>query len=242
MSQHGETLTLTGYVRLISDGHYANMGPIHRRAVEHGPDRGLRGRQCAGDPDENRIQPYDCEAMRSVGIEPRDCLLIGLKSAVHFRADYARWRARSSRWIRRGCTTRMSRSWISSACARPMWLLDEVTQLSEAKPHSEMMRAEPATIAERSSRVRPFAFMRVVSRTPPGRGRLVGRRQLVRRAVGIGEEVAEVQRLDVVTSAVHFSRAGILAGPPEASTRHHGDPAGVDAVCLRPNCPAPPGK
>jgi len=37
---------------------------------------------------EKRIQPYDAEVLRSVGIEPTDRRLIVLKSAVHFRADY----------------------------------------------------------------------------------------------------------------------------------------------------------
>ena len=37
---------------------------------------------------ERRIQPYDAEVLRSVGIEPQARKLIALKSAVHFRADY----------------------------------------------------------------------------------------------------------------------------------------------------------
>ena len=37
---------------------------------------------------EKRIQPYDAEVLRSVGIEPLSRKLIALKSAVHFRADY----------------------------------------------------------------------------------------------------------------------------------------------------------
>ena len=37
---------------------------------------------------EKRIQPYDAEVLRSVGIEPTDRKLVALKSAVHFRADY----------------------------------------------------------------------------------------------------------------------------------------------------------
>ena len=37
---------------------------------------------------ERRIQPYDAEVLRSVGIEPQTRKLIALKSAVHFRADY----------------------------------------------------------------------------------------------------------------------------------------------------------
>ena len=37
---------------------------------------------------ERRIQPFDAEALRSVGIEPKECKFIALKSAVHFRADF----------------------------------------------------------------------------------------------------------------------------------------------------------
>ncbi len=87
--RHGPTLTLTGYVRMISDGRYVNRGPMYTNMevamgrtvvfVVGGVEIVLT---------EQRIQPYDCQALRSVGIEPRDCLLIGLKSAVHFRADY----------------------------------------------------------------------------------------------------------------------------------------------------------
>ena len=37
---------------------------------------------------EHRVQPYDTQALRFLGIESADRLLIGLESAVHFRADY----------------------------------------------------------------------------------------------------------------------------------------------------------
>lgn len=37
---------------------------------------------------ENHFQPFDPEALRCLNIEPKDRLLIGLKSAVHFRAGY----------------------------------------------------------------------------------------------------------------------------------------------------------
>jgi len=37
---------------------------------------------------ERRVQPFDAEALRSVGIEPRSRKIIALKSAVHFRADF----------------------------------------------------------------------------------------------------------------------------------------------------------
>jgi microcystin degradation protein MlrC len=87
--RHGPPLTLTGYVRLISDGRYENRGPMYTGV------RVNMGRTVVfvvGNVEivltEQRIQPYDCEALRSVGIDPCDRLLIGLKSAVHFRADF----------------------------------------------------------------------------------------------------------------------------------------------------------
>ncbi|MGC9318386.1 MAG: MlrC C-terminal domain-containing protein, partial [Armatimonadota bacterium] len=87
--RHGPTLTLTGYVRLISDGRFTNRGPMYT-GVEANMGRTVVF--VVGEVEvvltEERIQPYDCQALRSVGIEPRDRLLIGLKSAVHFRADY----------------------------------------------------------------------------------------------------------------------------------------------------------
>jgi microcystin degradation protein MlrC len=87
--RHGPPLELTGYVRLISDGRYANRGPMYT-GVES--DMGRTVVFVVGEVEvvltEQRIQPYDCQALRSVGIEPRERLLIGLKSAVHFRADY----------------------------------------------------------------------------------------------------------------------------------------------------------
>jgi microcystin degradation protein MlrC len=87
--RHGPPLQLTGYVRLISDGRYANRGPMYTGVVS---DMGRTVVFVVGNVEviitEQRIQPYDCQALRSVGIEPTERLLIGLKSAVHFRANY----------------------------------------------------------------------------------------------------------------------------------------------------------
>lgn len=87
--RHGPTLTLTGYVRLIADGRFTNRGIMYT-GVEANMGRTVVF--VVGEVEviltEHRIQPYDCQALRCVGIEPRDRLLIGLKSAVHFRADF----------------------------------------------------------------------------------------------------------------------------------------------------------
>ena len=88
-TQHGAPVALTGYVKTLSDGRFILKGPMGRGTV------GNMGRtvviQVGGVEiilTERRIQPYDAEVLRSVGIEPRRRKLIALKSAVHFRADY----------------------------------------------------------------------------------------------------------------------------------------------------------
>ena len=88
-TQHGAPIALTGYVKTLSDGRFTLKGPMGRGTA------GNMGRtaviQVGGVEiilTERRIQPYDAEVLRSVGIEPRTRKLIALKSAVHFRADY----------------------------------------------------------------------------------------------------------------------------------------------------------
>ncbi len=88
-TQHGAPVALTGYVKTLSDGRFTLKGPMGRGTI------GNMGRtaviQVSGVEiilTERRIQPYDAEVLRSVGIEPRTRKLIALKSAVHFRADY----------------------------------------------------------------------------------------------------------------------------------------------------------
>ena len=88
-TQHGAPVALTGYVKTLSDGRFILKGPMGRGTV------GTMGRtaviQVGGVEiilTERRIQPYDAEVLRSVGIEPQTRKLIALKSAVHFRADY----------------------------------------------------------------------------------------------------------------------------------------------------------
>ena len=88
-TQHGAPVALTGYVKVLSDGRFILKGPMGRGTV------GNMGKTAVIQVDgveiiltERRIQPYDAEVLRSVGIEPQTRQLIALKSAVHFRADY----------------------------------------------------------------------------------------------------------------------------------------------------------
>ena len=86
---HGTPVEARAYVKTISDGVFVHKGPMGRGR------RGHMGRTAVitvGGVEviltERRVQPFDAEVLRSVGVEPKDRKLIALKSAVHFRADY----------------------------------------------------------------------------------------------------------------------------------------------------------
>lgn len=83
---------LEGYVKSVTDGRYRFTGPMFTgteaklgRAVrlQCGPDDGIEVVLS-----ENRVQCYDGEAFRHVGISPERLDLIAVKSAVHYRAFY----------------------------------------------------------------------------------------------------------------------------------------------------------
>ena len=86
---HGEPVAVRGYVETIADGRFVLRGPMGRGKS------GSMGRTAVvavGGIEivltEERVQPFDAEVLRCVGITPERCKLIALKSAVHFRADY----------------------------------------------------------------------------------------------------------------------------------------------------------
>ena len=86
---HGNPVSLTGYVKTISDGNFVHKGPMGQgRTGRMGKTVVIEANGIEIILTEKRIQPYDAEVLRSVGIEPTDRRLIVLKSAVHFRADY----------------------------------------------------------------------------------------------------------------------------------------------------------
>lgn len=83
---------LDGYVKVITDGRYVNTGPMLRGA-ENSLGRAVRLR-CGTDDGidvivtENRVQPWDAEVFRHVGIIPERLDIIAVKSAVHYRTDF----------------------------------------------------------------------------------------------------------------------------------------------------------
>ncbi|MCY3550922.1 MAG: M81 family metallopeptidase [Candidatus Poribacteria bacterium] len=88
-AQHGAPVPLTGYVKTLSDGRFILKGPMGRGTLgQMGTTAVIQVGGIEIILTERRIQPYDTEVLRSVGIEPQTRKLIALKSAVHFRADY----------------------------------------------------------------------------------------------------------------------------------------------------------
>lgn len=85
----GEPLTVTGRVKLISDGRYRNRGPMERGIQQ---DMGTTVVLDTGLLDivviSNHVEPYDVECLMSLGIDPMRKKFIMLKSRVHFRAGF----------------------------------------------------------------------------------------------------------------------------------------------------------
>lgn len=86
---HGEPVSVTGIVKLISDGVFTNRGHMRDGIVEN------MGRTVVVESDgikivitEIKMPPWNLEQLRSVGIEPVNQKIIALKSAVAFRAAY----------------------------------------------------------------------------------------------------------------------------------------------------------
>ncbi|MFW5896925.1 MAG: M81 family metallopeptidase [Bacillota bacterium] len=86
---HGHPLRVRGNIRVLSDGEFVHRGPMSTGL------RSYMGRSAVvrvGETDivinENRFQPVDPAAPRSVGVDPAHKKVVVLKSAVHYRASY----------------------------------------------------------------------------------------------------------------------------------------------------------
>jgi len=85
----GSPVSVSARVKTITDGIFVNKGPMARDLENN------IGRTVVLDIDgievivpERRIQPWDPEIFRRMGIEPSEKKILVLKSALHFRAAY----------------------------------------------------------------------------------------------------------------------------------------------------------
>ncbi|MDP6126412.1 MAG: MlrC C-terminal domain-containing protein, partial [Candidatus Latescibacteria bacterium] len=86
---HGTPLSVTGTVRLISDGRWINRGEMHDGVSEN------QGRTAVVDLGgvtlvltERKHYMWNLEQLRAIGIEPKDQQIIVNKSAIAYRAAY----------------------------------------------------------------------------------------------------------------------------------------------------------
>lgn len=95
--RHGDPLPIRAYVRLLSDGHYVNDGPMMAGlGVDLGATAVLHCRPATG-PDAPPVEvlvttraetPIDLNIFRSHGIDPTRRRVLGLKGKGHFRAAF----------------------------------------------------------------------------------------------------------------------------------------------------------
>ena len=86
---HGAPLQVSGVVRTIKDGQFRNTGPMSRGLLVNA------GQLVVVDIADIevlissvRVQPYDAEIIRHVGIKPEEKNIVVVKSLAHFRASY----------------------------------------------------------------------------------------------------------------------------------------------------------
>ena len=124
--RHGDPLTLNGTVRWVGKKEYQNKGPMMTGLTIN---MGLTAVFVVNNVEiiltENRIQPFDAEALRCLGIEPRDRLLVGLKSAVHYRAGYQDLATKIFEVDTPGITTPDLTKYPYRRVRRPIFPLDE---------------------------------------------------------------------------------------------------------------------
>jgi microcystin degradation protein MlrC len=125
--RHGEPLTLTGKVAWVGQKEYVNRGPMMTGTTVK---MGLTAVFVVNNVEiiltENHFQPFDPEVLRCLHIEPRDRLLIGLKSAVHFRAGFQDLAEKIFEVDTPGITTPDLRRYSYNRLRRPIYPLDAI--------------------------------------------------------------------------------------------------------------------
>ena len=90
IGRKGESLRITGKVRIISDGDYVVTGPKSTGSTEHmGPSAVLDTGKVQIVVVSYNNEPYDLGAFTSVGINPLAKKYLLLKSRIHYRAGFA---------------------------------------------------------------------------------------------------------------------------------------------------------
>lgn len=130
---HGAPVLIEGTVRALTDGIYANRGPMSTGVVvDVGRTAVIRvGRALDVVLTERRVSPTDPEVFRQAGVEPSLKKIVVLKSGGHFRAAYTDMAAEIIDVNTAGVTAADLSSFEYRRVRRPVFPLDEVTGESQ---------------------------------------------------------------------------------------------------------------
>ena len=124
---YGDPIRTRALVRTITDGVFTNKGPM-ARGVENRLGRTVVLRIGGIDVivTEKRIQPWDPEIFRRMGIEPRDKKILLLKSSMHFRAAFGEFAREIIEVDAPGLLSSNFRNFSYTNLRRPIFPLDEI--------------------------------------------------------------------------------------------------------------------
>ncbi len=130
--RHGYPIPIKATVVRLSDGNFVYDGPMDR-GVHDTLGRtavlsvhGRYGHEVMVIVCERRVQSLDTAILRSQGIEPVDCKIIALKSAVHFRGAFMPIASRILEVDTPGLTSLDYTRFPYQRLTRPIWPMDDI--------------------------------------------------------------------------------------------------------------------
>jgi microcystin degradation protein MlrC len=130
--RHGYPIPIKATIKRLSDGDFVYDGPMDRgvqstlgRTAVLGVD-GRYGHVVDVIVCERRCQSLDTAILRSQGIEPSECKIIALKSAVHFRGAFMPIASRILEVDTPGLTSLDYSRFPYERLPRPIWPMDEI--------------------------------------------------------------------------------------------------------------------
>ncbi len=130
--RHGYPIPIKATVKRLSNGEFVYDGPMDRwvhdtlgRTAVLGV-QGRYGHVVDAIVCERRVQSLDTAILRSQGIEPADCKIIALKSAVHFRGAFMPLAAKILEVDTPGLTSLDYSHFPYQRLPRPIWPMDDI--------------------------------------------------------------------------------------------------------------------
>lgn len=131
IGEKGRPLTLTGKVKLLSDGEWVVRGPMYNGiTVRNGPTAVFESQGVEIVVVSNHHEPWDRGIFTSVGIDPAAKKYLILKSRIHYRAGFAALAKHTVTCDGVGVTTSDNRLLRYRKVRRPIFPLDRINEPS----------------------------------------------------------------------------------------------------------------